>query len=263
MTDSSKKRSPLLDRQLRQPGQFLESKIQSLRWNIAVHIGLSFLFIVLAFAEWWKWYQNLPPNPVYLFIVAVATIVYSSVRIRRWEKQLRSYRQGLIGEREVSQILKKALIAKGYTILDNILTEKFDIDHVVLSPRGIFAIETKAYSKPGRDKAEVRFDGNNVTLTGHPPDATAVDEAVRHAGWLREILGKNSTGKLFKVKPVIVYLNWYYKDTGHNKDIWVLNPKMLEVQIEREPISLTEVDIAIAVARLELYSTISTDESVA
>ncbi len=108
------------------------------------------------------------------------------------------------------------------------------------------------------------FNGKTVTLTGHPPDAGPIDEAVRHAGWLRKILGdKESTGKPFTVKPVAVFLGWYYKDTGHNKDIWVLNPKMLEVQIAQEPISLTEVDIAIAVARLEPYSTISTDESVA
>lgn len=261
MTNSNKKRSPLPDRQFRRPGEYLEKQIQSLRWNIIFSIGMSFLIVALTFVEWWQWYRNLPPQPIYYGIVAAVIIVYSSVKIRKWLKQIRNYRQGLIGEREVSHILH-LLTAKGYTILDAINAGEFDIDHVVLSPRGIFAIETKTIGKPYRGIPEVRFDGKHVILKGKPPDDAPVREAVRHAHWLRETLGKDSRGKLFKVKPVIVYLNWYYEDTGHNKDIWVTNPKMLEVQIGREPISLTELDIETAKVRLEPYSTISTDESV-
>ena len=63
------------------------------------------------------------------------------------------------------------------------------------------------------------------------------------------------------MKPVVVYPGWWYVDTDHNKDRWVLNPEMLEVQISREPISLTEADIATAIARLENYSMTTTDEA--
>ncbi len=131
---------------------------------------------------------------------------------------MRSYQLGQKGERQVGQTLNK-LIAQGYTIFHDVWAGKFNIDHVVISPRGIFAIETKTYSKPGRGESKVRFDGKKVTLTGHPPDAEPVMEAVRHADWLRKILGnKFSTGKFFPVKPVVVYPGWWYVDTGHNKD---------------------------------------------
>lgn len=261
MTNSNKRRSPLQDKQLRRPGQSLEPEIEKLRLNIIIYLIITSFFIIFAFYAWWLWYINLPPQPIVASTLAVIIAVYSSVKIRKLFKQLRNHQQGQLGEREVGQIINP-LIAKGYTIFHDVTGGKFNIDHVVLSPRGIFAIETKTYSKPSRGIPEVRFDGNNVTLTGHPPDAAPVDEAVRHARWLRGILGKDSKGKLFKVKPVIVFLNWYYRDTGHNKDIWVLNPLMLEVQIAREPISLTEFDIEIAKVRLEPYSTISTDELV-
>ena len=62
------------------------------------------------------------------------------------------------------------------------------------------------------------------------------------------------------MKPVVVYPGWYYKDTGHNKDVWILHPEMLEVQISREPMSLSETDIAIAQARLEPYTTDYTED---
>jgi len=261
---SNKKRSPLKERQLRYPGQSLDKKTGNLLWEIGLLVGLSSVFTILAFFEWWQWYKHLPPQVLTTSIVAVAVVVYSSVKIWRIKKQLPGYRQGQMGEREVGQILNK-LIAQGYTILHDVWAGKFNVDHVVISPRGIFAIETKAISKPPKGDAIVIFNGKTVSLTGHPPDAGPIDEAVRHANWLRKILGdKESTGKPFTVKPVVVFPGWFYKDTGHNKDIWVLNPEMLEIQIAQEPMSLEKTDVAIAKGRLESYShyETTTDDSV-
>lgn len=261
---SNKKRSPLKDRQLRYPGQSLDKKIGDLYLQIGLLVGLSSIFIAFAFFEWVQWFRHLPPQPQITGIVAAAVAVYSYIKIRRIRKGLPSYRQGQIGERQVGHILNQ-LITQGYTVLHDVWTGNFNIDHVVISERGIFAIETKAISKPARGDAIVIFNGKTVTLTGHPPDAGPIDEAVRHAGWLRKILGdKESTGKPFTVKPVVVFPGWYYKDTGHNKDIWVLNPEMLEKQIAQEPISLEKIDVAIAKVRLERYShyETTTDDSV-
>jgi hypothetical protein len=40
----------------------------------------------------------------------------------------------------------------------------------VVSPHGIFAVETKTYSKPANINATVTFDGEKVTLSGYQPD---------------------------------------------------------------------------------------------
>ena len=261
ITNSNNKRSPLKERQLRYPGQSLDKKIGDLLLEIGLLLGLSCVFTILAFFEWWQWYKHIPPQILTTSIVAGAVVIYSSVKIWRIRKQLPRYRLGKLGEREVGQILNK-LTAQGYTILHDVWAGKFNVDHVVISPRGIYAIETKTRSKPDRGETTITFDGKAIKLTGHPPDVEPVLEAKNHAGWLRKILGdKISTGKPFMVKPVVVYPGWYYKDTGHNKDIWVLNPEMLEVQISRELISLTEADIEIAKERLKDYSTIPADDS--
>ena len=260
---SNKKRSPLKERQLRYPGQSLDKKTDNLLWEIGLLVGLSSVFTILAFFEWWQWYKHLPPQVLTTSIVAVAVVVYSSVKIWRIKKQLPGYRLGKWGEREVGQILNK-LTAQRYTILHDVWAGKFNVDHVVISPRGIFAIETKAISKPARGSPEIKFDGEKITLTGHPPDAEPVMEAQRHAAWLRQKLGnKISERKNFPVKPVVVYPGWWRDRKGYNKDIWVLNPEMLEVQISREPQSLTEEDIEMAKERLKDYSTTPADDSAA
>ncbi len=250
---SNNKRSPLKERQPRYPGQSLEKKVNNLQLEYGLFIGISGIFIVLVLAEWFQWFRNLPPQPLITTIVAVAVFVYSYIKIRRIKKQLPNYKLGLRGERQVGYILNQ-LITHGYTVLHDIWTGDFNIDHVVISEHGIFAIETKAYSKPAR--GEVLFDGKTVKLAERSPDAGPVDEAVRHARWLRKVLGdKESTGKPFTVKPVVLFPGWYCKDTGHNKDVWVLNPeKMLETKIAQEPISLEKIDVAVAKVRLEPYS---------
>ena len=262
MTNSNGKRSPLKERQLRYPGQSLDKKISDLLFEIGLLVGLSAVVIILSLFEWWQWFRNLPPMPQIMSILATAVVAYSYIKIQRIRKQLPSYRQGQMGEREVGQILNK-LITQRYTILHDVLTGKSNIDHVVLSPRGIYAIETKAISKTARE-AVVEFDGKAITLTGHSPDAKPVEEAKRHANWLRKIIGnKVSTGKPFMVKPVVVYPGWWRDPEGYNKDIWVLNPEMLEVQISHEPLSLTEADIEMAKERLKPYSTTPTADSTA
>ena len=259
--NANKKRNPLKKRLLRYPGQSLDYDMGNLQQDIYILLFVSVISVVLAVNEWVQWFLHLPPSPLVPSIGAAAIVAYSSVKIWRLRKRLSNYELGQMGEREVAQILDK-LKLKGYTVFHDVLAPDFNIDHVVISPRGIFAVETKTYSKPGRGEAKVTFDGENVTLTGHRPDPRPVMEAVRHAAWLRNSILKDSivTKKLFEVKPVVVFTGWWVPK-GYSKDIWVLNPGMIEIQIEMEPISLTDVDIAIAIARLEPYSTTSTDDS--
>ena len=258
---SNKKRSPLKKRLLRYPGQSLDYYIGNLQHDIYILVVISAISVILAVNEWVQWFLRLPPEPLVASIGAAVIVAFSSVNIWRLRKRLSNYELGQMGERQVAQILDK-LKLKGYAVFHDVLAPGFNIDHVVISPHGIFAVETKTYSKPGSDTARVEFDGEKVTLTGHRPDPKPVMEARRHASWLRnDVLGDSMvTKKKFEVKPVLVFTGWSVPPV-YVKDIWVLNPGMIEVQIEREPISLTDADIEIAKARLEPYSTTPTDES--
>jgi hypothetical protein len=57
-------------------------------------------------------------------------------------------RLGLEGERTVGHALEE-LRVYGYQVFHDIPGNKFNIDHVIAGPAGIFTIETKTRSKPG------------------------------------------------------------------------------------------------------------------
>ena len=55
-------------------------------------------------------------------------------------------------------------------MVHDLIGENFNVDHVLLGPADIFTVETKTLSKPARGKAEVRYDGQTLTVNGYTPD---------------------------------------------------------------------------------------------
>jgi len=89
--------------------------------------------------------------------------------------------------------------------------ENWNIDHVVVGPGGIFAIETKTKSKrkapPGVKEHEVGYDGVILEFPwGQNRDF--VEQARRNAKGLSGFLGK-ATGNKVWVNPVLVLPGWY------------------------------------------------------
>ena len=81
---------------------------------------------------------------LFLFITAIVVILAVRLVLRLIQAKVR----GWIGEKAVSIILK--FLPDEYTVFNNIYIEEngksTQIDHVILSPYGIFVIETKNYS---------------------------------------------------------------------------------------------------------------------
>jgi hypothetical protein len=129
--------------------------------------------------------------------------------------------------------------------LHDIQGDGFNVDHVVVSSRGIFCIETKTISKQRAD-AVVRFDGTRVFVDGRSPDRDPVKQVTATAKWLCEQIAE-STGKRFWVRPVVVYPGWYVETPpeARGSSVWVLEPKALAKWIENEPSSIDDSDVSL------------------
>lgn len=252
MMNAKKKQNPLKNPPLRLPGQSDEMKIRSLEMSIVLYVAMAGLFIVLAISEWWRWYRNLPPNPIFFLFLALIAVLFISYKVRRLVFEKRNWEQGREGEIEVGQCLEE-LRAKGYTIFHDIQCissgKQFNIDHVVVSQHGIFAIETKTPSKPLLRNNQVNFDGKNrITFSGGRWDEETIPQAIRNARWLSDKILPKRKGQAYPVIPVVVYPAWSVNGLA-TKRVWVFNPKQLQWEIPKEPPSLTpeEVDSVSAV----------------
>jgi Nuclease-related domain len=157
--------SPLKAKPLRLPGESVDKEID--RWINDATLGPFFgagSFCIVAFFEWYGYLTHTPRQPIVFTGIAVAALLYAGWRFRVIRKQVRQLRQGRDGERVVGQFLER-LREGGGQVFHDIPGEGFNLDHVVISTHGIYAIETKTLSKPWPE-AKVVVEGDVLKVAG-------------------------------------------------------------------------------------------------
>jgi hypothetical protein len=233
------KYSPLKGVLRRLPGQSLDEEISKLKLLLFTFIIWALAYDILAIWNWWQWYKHFPPQPVVTGIIAVAVTIYAVVQWMIGAEYLKKLRLGRDGEREVGQALEE-LRQNGFAIFHDVIGSNFNVDHVIVSPHGIFAIETKTYSKS--KNAKISYDGNSITVGRWKADDKPIKQAIAISDWLRDTLAE-STGKTFIVNPVVVFPGWWIDTTGRNHRVSVLNPKQLPYWISQLPLTIPDTDV--------------------
>lgn len=253
MSDTTTHRSPLKSRPLRVAGQSLDNQIQKvLDGDVTEAAAILALVMALAAYEWFRWWWSIPPTPLLMTLLAVGVGVWAIWRIARARRKLRNLRQGRDGERAVAELLER-LREGGFRVFHDVVGEGFNVDHVLIGPQGLFAIETKTITKPNGGNATIAYDGESVTLAGWKPDRDPVRQAAAAAKWVQDFV-KESTGRVCRVRPVVLYPGWFI-DAGANKNktAWVLNPKALHGFIQHEPTVMQPEDVRLISYHLSRY----------
>lgn len=241
----NRNKSPLKDAPLRNPGQSLDAQIDYLWLDMFQPFLVATMLVVLALLEWFRWYRDSPPNPIFYSLVAVAGITYAIIQTRRNLARLRALKLGRDGEKAVGQYLEQ-MRGVDARVFHDLIGDGFNLDHVLVSTKGIFAVETKTWSKPSRGDANITYDGEHLFANGQKRDRDPVKQAVAQARWLADLI-KESTGKIFPVRPVVVFPGWYVNSTAtmaaKAKGAWLLNPKALPDFIGAERASMTIEDV--------------------
>jgi Nuclease-related domain len=254
MSTEVKTRSPLKVPPLRNPGQSLDEELQQLYVDkLLPYFLYPPLFIAYALGEWWRWYRPSLPHPWFMTMLALVSVTYSVYQVRKLLPKIHAVKLGRDGEKVVGQALED-LRTGGAIVLHDITADGFNVDHVVISNQGIFVIETKTNSKPNGKDAKVVFDGEKITVGGWTPSRDPIKQVQANAAWVRDLL-KESTGKSFPVKPVVLFPGWFIETVGpHAHDrVWVLNPKGLPAFMAKEKSVLTLEDVKMATCHLSRY----------
>lgn len=247
-------KSPIKNKPLRHAGQSLDEQIDTLINEKAVSYVLSGIFVFwFAGYEWWRFYRNPEPSPKIITVFALAWTVFCAYKIKIILNKVRNLRQGRDGERAVGQYLDE-LRQNGHRVFHDILADQFNVDHVVISTKGIFAIETKTYSKPQRGEARITFDGEKLLIKGKQPTNNPVTQVSAAAKWLQSVL-LESTGKKMPIKPVVLFPGWFIETLpqARNASAWVLNPKAFPAYITNQANVLTNEDMQLACYHLSRY----------
>lgn len=215
-----RKRSPLTRGLLRGPGYSLQEKIDEVTFDFAGMMGIStmipFMFYAAYLNEWVR--KGAQPTgffTTFVLVLAIAGLIMVAWRIVRLLNKRRQLRLGFEAELAAGQELNQ-LAHDGYWVFHDFPADTFNIDHVVVGPTGVYAVETKGRPKRhthGEEKGyEVRYDGKRLEFPGWS-EAEPLEQAERQANWLRKWLAR-AVGEQVPVKPMLLLPGWFVRRTG-------------------------------------------------
>jgi hypothetical protein len=129
---------------------------------------------------------------------AVCLGQYQSRRIDHYERERMNWRKGAVGECLVADVL--SALSDQYWVINDITTGSGNLDHVVVGPTGVFAIETKHW----RGTVAAGSDGE-LLLNGKTTSTPNVGQLVRRTMAVREqVMALTRRDELF-IKAVMVF----------------------------------------------------------
>ena len=243
------RRSPLKETPLRVAGQSLDEQITKLKAeDLGNWSGFAAYICGIVAVAWAMHFVKTPGLPLVITPMGALAFAFCIYRVKVIKRRVRDLELGRDGERIVAEALE-ALRQQGAVVFHDLQGAGFNIDHVIVSRRGIVAVETKTRSKFPDSK--VLYDGESVRVDGMTPDRDPVVQSMAEAHALEAML-RESTGKKFHVRPAVVFPGWWVESCNGAKrsPVWVLNEKALPKFVEHGPLVLSEEDFRLAAFHL-------------
>jgi hypothetical protein len=223
-------RSPFTDNFLRSPGESLNKQIMELNDGVTENLVLIITTPILLYSIYISSLlfgnsKNSIWSLIGCIIIGIGFIAYYLFKLIKLMNLRQSYRLGYEGEIAVGQELNQ-LMRDGYYVYHDFPADKFNIDHIIVGASGIFAVETKARSKPtSKDRkadAKVKYDGKFLRFP-NGTDIESLEQARRQAEWLSKWL-QSAVGEPVRVRPVVALPGWFVERVASG-GIRVINPK--------------------------------------
>ena len=135
-----------------------------------------------------------------------ALFAVSAIAVAFWWRRgllrVESFFKGARGEEAMAGML--ARLSDDWHIYHDFVAGKYHVDHVLVGPAGVFAVETKNW----RD--QVALESGELIAGGHVPDHPPIAQATAEAKAVGAVLARAGwTGEVF---PVVCFASGTFKD---------------------------------------------------
>ena len=207
-------------------GESLQEKIRDNEFKVMEQVMLPAIYVVLAVLAWLIYitsFQMNFPAAVFMSVIAVVLIIRGYFKVKKTRWVLKRYRKGLEGERLVGETLNR-LSNESTFVFHDIPGNRFNVDHIIVSTRGIFVIETKHFNREICSK--FFYDGlmiYRVMKDGRKfPCPKLLPQIDGEARFIEQEIEHRTDMKLPIIK-VAILIGSYIDGTENFKDYWLLN----------------------------------------
>jgi hypothetical protein len=214
---------------LRIPGGSLLRRLDNLNEQINLYLIYVIILPLIIYSALisYSYFQAAQPSLTVIWIsstICIALIAYLVFNLVRLLSQRKRTRLGYEGELAVGQELNQLMLL-GYRVYHDFPADTFNIDHIIVGSKGVFAVETRTRSKgtarKGSQEATVAYDGRMLTFAD-TTDFETIEQAEQQADWLSNWL-TTGTGEPIAVRAIVTLPGWVVKRTSAD-GIPVVNP---------------------------------------
>jgi hypothetical protein len=135
-------------------------------------------------------------------------------------------RRGAVAEEAVGNLL--ADLPEKYCVVNDVASKRGDIDHIIISPKGILTVETKSH------KGVVTCEGEMLKRDGKPFEKDFIKQAWAQAYSIRDLLTDKGVCNL-RPQPVIVFTDAEVQVKGKVRGVRIIGSKDLHAFLEGLP----------------------------
>src|SRR6266480_7114633 len=254
-TARKKDRPPEKFKLLRSPGETQRRRVQKTDENLFFYFfgGACVPLVILSLL--WLLAMQLPKRLVVVgaavaAFLFVASTVCAIILLLRSLNRRRNDLLGYLGERAAAEWLEP-LKADGFRVFHDVPCEgrrkNFNIDHVVVGPTGVAAIEVKTRrKKKGREGYEehvVTYDGQQLVWPWGE-DRCGIDQLLSESDWLRKFI-YGRTGLHVDPKPILAFPGWWVTERAAGA-FRITNEKLLPEIVQKwkpQPLTSEQIDL--------------------
>ena len=254
---SKKRQAQMGTETLRGPGQSLLIRLDNT--NGVIHGCYTYLFAVplavIVAHLFVSYILDMPESLVRSLVSGGIALVYlfgCIGRLMMLRAKRNAYLHAYDGEVAVAKELNR-LMEEGYYVYHDFPADQFHIDHIVIGPTGVMAVETKTRSKSSARNRElepvVTYDGRMLHFPKYS-DYEVIEKAKHQAAWLSEWIA-STVGEDIAARAMVVLPGWSVKRTSAD-GIPVVNPSQIETLFKHiKPRPLTKGQMASIVSEID------------
>ncbi|WP_116472543.1 nuclease-related domain-containing protein [Zobellella maritima] len=233
--------SPLTTDLLRVPGFSLQQKIDDMKWDLVE--CLMMIPVLTAIVPMFVFLQVKMADQTFtltswlmVILIIIIGLAYYARKLFKQIKKLGYLRLGYACEIAVGQELEQVVrpADRPYRVFHDIPFEGFNIDHLVVSPKGVFVIETKGRSKPldnGSKQFKVQVEGDVLHFPRHV-EREPIVQTRRNVKAVKTWLS-NATGFDVPVAGILVLPGWFVELKQSTVSPYVMNAAQLSKQLPK------------------------------
>ena len=151
----------------------------------------------------------------------------------RYSKRALDARRGAVAEEAVGNLLED--LPAGYFVVHDFVSKIGNIDHIVISKKGILTVETKSH------RGVVTCEGTMLKREGKPFEKDFINQAWAEAFSLRDLLASHGISEP-KPQPVILFANAYVQVRQQVRGVDVVSRRYFPVYLKRLPNRISASD---------------------